>query len=333
MTYDERTGALERFGYTPRQARFLTIAALHSGYFLSRQYVAFTRRRHGMAAVGFIRRTLERGHAAVIEAPMMARLYHLGSKPFYAALDEIDNRNRRVHSAASIRRRLMTLDYVIAHPDDTFLMTEREKVAYFVDEQQVSKSTLPAADFPSADGRSTTTRFFVEKLPIAVRPAGPVFAYIDDDETTDGGFATFLERHRALFSALNGSVHVVFVTTVPRHVTRAETCFSERLSGHDTRPRLDLTTLTAYVLARARVAQGLSGCPQQELDALRRDLAVLPGSTGDALYERWRMHGPTALDLWVREQQATTPRGDVTFSAVLLPHTYGLRPGVQSYHG
>jgi hypothetical protein len=227
----------------------------------------------------------------------------------------------------------MALDYVIAHPEDTFLMTEREKVTYFVEEQRISKAALPSADFPSADGRTTTTRCFVEKLPIALRSTGPVFAYIDDDETTDGGFATFLERHRALFSALNASVHVAFVTTVPRHVVRAEACFMERLGAHRTRPRIDLTTVTAYVLARARVAQGLSGCPQQELDALRRDLAVLPGSTGDALYERWRMHGPTALDRWVREQQATTPRGDVTFSAVLLPHTYGFRPGVQSYHG
>jgi hypothetical protein len=49
-----RCQALEMLGYTPRQAQFLVLVALHAGYFLRRQYVAFTGTPHGQAAVRFL---------------------------------------------------------------------------------------------------------------------------------------------------------------------------------------------------------------------------------------------------------------------------------------
>jgi hypothetical protein len=334
MTSAARSVALERLGYTPRQARFLTLAALHGGYFVRRQYVAFTGGQHGVAAVGFISRVLERGHVAVVEAPVMGRVYHVGYKPLYAALGDVDNRNRRIHSAASIRRRLMALDYVLAHQEDVFVVTERDQVAFFVNEHYIPRSSLPSTPYTSTDGRSTTTRYFVEKLPIARRATAVVFVYIDDDDATIGGFATFLERHRALLLTLRVPAHVEFVTTVPRHVTRAEACFEQRLGTGAVRRPLSLGTLGAYVLARMRLEEGrLAGTSQHELDALRRDLAAVPSATGDAVYRRWATDGAAALDAWVRDQHVTTPLGVVTFSGYLLPHSYGLKPGVRSYHG
>ena len=38
---DRGTDALQGFGYTAREAAFLRLAALHSGYFLRRQYLQF----------------------------------------------------------------------------------------------------------------------------------------------------------------------------------------------------------------------------------------------------------------------------------------------------
>ena len=38
---DERARGLDRFGFTPRQAKFVATVALHSGYCLRRQYAAF----------------------------------------------------------------------------------------------------------------------------------------------------------------------------------------------------------------------------------------------------------------------------------------------------
>ena len=34
--------ALQSFGYTPQEAHFLYLVATHSGYFLARQFLAFT---------------------------------------------------------------------------------------------------------------------------------------------------------------------------------------------------------------------------------------------------------------------------------------------------
>ena len=50
---DAAAQALEAFGYTTRQAQFLALAAMHGGYFLRRQFLAFTGRAHGLAAVRF----------------------------------------------------------------------------------------------------------------------------------------------------------------------------------------------------------------------------------------------------------------------------------------
>lgn len=41
MTTEQRIESVERFGYSTREAGFLVLAALHSGYFLRRQYCAF----------------------------------------------------------------------------------------------------------------------------------------------------------------------------------------------------------------------------------------------------------------------------------------------------
>ena len=47
MTNAERIQALQRLGYTEREAAFLCLAALHGGYFLRRQYAQFLGREDG----------------------------------------------------------------------------------------------------------------------------------------------------------------------------------------------------------------------------------------------------------------------------------------------
>ena len=41
MTFEDRTAAVATFGFTPRQARFLTTVMLHSGVCLPRHYTKF----------------------------------------------------------------------------------------------------------------------------------------------------------------------------------------------------------------------------------------------------------------------------------------------------
>ena len=54
MTIDDRVAALAPFGFTPRQARFLVMVALHSGYCLRRQYEACAGLQYGKNVRDFL---------------------------------------------------------------------------------------------------------------------------------------------------------------------------------------------------------------------------------------------------------------------------------------
>ena len=51
------------------------------------------------------------------------------ARPLFAALGEEHHRNRREAEWDAVARKLMTLDFVLAHPKARFWATEAEKVA------------------------------------------------------------------------------------------------------------------------------------------------------------------------------------------------------------
>ena len=55
MTFEERVAAVEAFGFTPRQARFLVTVMLHAGVCLLRHYCAWSRIVYGQKARDFFR--------------------------------------------------------------------------------------------------------------------------------------------------------------------------------------------------------------------------------------------------------------------------------------
>lgn len=65
MNAQEQTAALQEFGYTPREAAFLALAALHSGYFLRRQFCP----KRGKLADVLCRKVLARDHARTTVMP------------------------------------------------------------------------------------------------------------------------------------------------------------------------------------------------------------------------------------------------------------------------
>ena len=86
--HDVRCQALEMLGYTPRQAQFLVLVALHGGYFLRRQYVAFTGTPHGRATVRFLAHAVAREHVRVVPYGRQGHVYHLYARPLYAVIGE-----------------------------------------------------------------------------------------------------------------------------------------------------------------------------------------------------------------------------------------------------
>jgi len=84
MTLEERTTAVQHLGYTEREASFLVDAALHSGYFLMRQFSA----TNGKVADRLAKKLAFYGHATATKCANKTALFHLQAKAVYRALDQ-----------------------------------------------------------------------------------------------------------------------------------------------------------------------------------------------------------------------------------------------------
>src|SRR5690348_4722785 len=111
LTNAERVNALQRFGYTEREAQFLCLAALHGGYFLRRHYRQFVAQHDGGTTQHLVEKTLAQGHAQVSSFKANTHVFHLAARPFYGALGQEDNRNRRLRQTITIKAKLMALDF------------------------------------------------------------------------------------------------------------------------------------------------------------------------------------------------------------------------------
>src|SRR3954465_645202 len=155
---------LQDLGYTEREAQFIELAALHSGYFVRRQFNAFLGQPRGRAAADLIEKLVHRHHVTCEVFFGHAHVYHLSAKPLYTLLGEPDNRHRRHRSPFGIKTKLMTLDYVLAHREARFLATEDARVAYFT-ERGIDRARLPQLVYRARRGGPSTARYFVEKFP------------------------------------------------------------------------------------------------------------------------------------------------------------------------
>ena len=85
--------------------------------------------RTGKRRSAFLARCVAREHVRMLPYGRHGHVFHLYARPLYAAIGEEDNRNRRPAEWDAVIRKLMTVDFVLAHPTARFLATEEEKVA------------------------------------------------------------------------------------------------------------------------------------------------------------------------------------------------------------
>ena len=227
MTSDlERSRGLAYFGYTARQAHFLTLVALHGGYFLRRQYVQFTGAGHGLAAVRFLAKAAAHDHIRQLPHGRHGAMFHLCARPVYAAMGQEHNRNRRPAEWIAVVRKLMTLDFVLTKPAVQFWATEEDK-ASLLRELESDQQAWPAKRYkPRHDGKSVTTRHFVDKMPWYREPDDPRvwFAYVNA-ESTLAGFDTFLREYAAVRDALPSGVSYIGLSPCR---ARVESWFAQR---------------------------------------------------------------------------------------------------------
>ena len=112
----------------------------------------------------------------------IGRVCRIFSRRLYRALGAEDIRHRRIASPTVLMRRLLSLDYVLEHPDLPWLLpTEPEKVGAF-ETLGIERRLLPSRVYRGAAGR--TRRYFPLKLPVALDADRALFAYVDPGHDT-----------------------------------------------------------------------------------------------------------------------------------------------------
>ena len=325
MTAEHQVRAIQDFGYSQAEARFLRLVALHSGYFVRRQFLRSADCDHGKRAQDFIDKLTARKHACREIYREDRHLYRLHYRPIYAAIGQEDNRNRREHQPATIRVRLMGLDFVLEHPEHRFLATEQEKLRYFFEERKIEADLLPARAF-CVKG-VFLTRHFVDGFPLFLSNAdssGITFCYIDDGQFSNAAFRSYLRQYHRLFRVL-GPITLSFVTQHEHRFEAADKAlrrFCERLSD-PARPPVDVNRLLAHFPHRSlwerRETRSLN---KVQIDQLAENLRAFDGPRYTRLYELWLQEGDDGVRAELAAENEMQLSVNVNFTLSILEHDY-----------
>ena len=320
MSSDDQTvHVLEAFGYTTRQAQFLALVAVHGGYFLRRQFVAFTGRTHGLATVRFLDGAVTRGDIRSLPYGRQGRVFHLCARPLYAALEQEHNRNRREAEWDAVVRKLMTLDFVLAHPTARFLATEGEK-STLLQELRVRQALWPSRKYaPKRPPSGLTTRYFVDKMPwFRETDNTRLWIVYVDAEVTLRGFGRFLEQYRGVLGALPSGV--IYVSPAPWSGP-VQRVFDKVIHGGEVQGG-DASAFRDYCQLRARIeAKEWAALSVANLQRYRVLEGVFQTSTFDTLYRCWRQVPDTSVSC---DELATARRLDCALRIHVLGDRYGV---------
>jgi hypothetical protein len=304
---------LQVAGYTEREAAFLYLAALHSGYFLRRQYLRFIERGRGALAAQFLRRASALGHIQSVACGQARFVYHLTSTEVYAAAGLGASHHRRLKSDATIKSRLMVLDFVLDHLGETLLDTQESKVEYFTGVHGLNESLFP----------HTRGVVFAEEFPLLLNKDGGIsFSYVDEGALSASGFEHFLDRHAPLFQSLPG-FELLYLADSNREFDRASRIFSAKFPEEEARGTTPLTPRGIDHFLDYLRARELADSRKSALSL--RDLALL--REGDALYTSPEHQALLALrpaDAHRIRQQFEQMGQRRKFTALVLPYGYPL---------
>jgi hypothetical protein len=333
MTLEQQVRAIQSFGYTEAEARFLRLVALHGGYFVRRQFLRSAGCELGKRAQDFIDKLADRKHARREVYREDRHLYRLHFRPIYAAIGEEDNRNRREHQPATIRLRIMGLDFVLENPSYQFLATEQEKLRFFFETRRIEADLMPSRAF-CVKG-IFLTRHFVDAFPVFLNSAEPPaisFCFIDDGQFSTAAFRSYLRQYHRLFQSL-GPVNLVFLTHNPtRGEAAAKTLrrFCDRLAD-SARPVVDTARLLVHFPYRAlwekRDTRHLN---KVQIDQLAEDLHVFDGPRYTRLFEVWQQEGDDAVRAELAAENEMQVLLNISLTTCILEHDYELFGNLQA---
>ena len=233
-------------------AEWLAVSALHSGCFLRPQLQCFGDydEDNRKALTRIVRKLIDKKLITETPYESLGLLARVTNKSVYRLIGADNIRHRRQTSLALTFRRLLSLDFVLDHPQLPWLPTEEEKVACF-DRLGIDRSHLPRRVWDNATGH--TVRLFANKHPIAVDPGGKQawFVYTDSQEDSPQGVLSWRTEHNALWSDLYllgfqlHIVHASFNTRLAKSVNRVFTSWKHQ--PHSTVSRAEIERELARV--------------------------------------------------------------------------------------
>lgn len=226
MTTVDPIQALQTLGYTEREASFLYLAAMHSGYFLRRQFDYFIDRHKGAIAQHFLEKARVAEHIRVLDYGQRWNVYHLFAKPIYRLLGNAESQHRRAKGHAQIKAKLMALDYVLENDAEHFLASEDDRRDYF----ELTRG-LPAGMLGShVAGALPFTSMFPISLADRTNPQHSLvrFTFIDEGQLSTAKFLRFVVSMKPVFDAL-GHVEVIYVADSQHNFPAIEHIFGRYL--------------------------------------------------------------------------------------------------------
>lgn len=221
--------ALQAFGYTEEEARFLYTVATHSGYFVARQFLAFAGVQWGKRTTLFWNKLQAHKHARTGSMPKHRAVYHLFARKLYRQLGRENLRNRRRHEIEYIQTRIAILDFVLANPSLSYLETERDKVAFFCSDLNIEARHLPSKTYLGRRSVQPTVRYFVDRFPMFFSeedsPAKIVtLSFIQGSEANLSGFVHHLQAYCPLFRELR-EFRFLYLSRTDAHFAKARELF------------------------------------------------------------------------------------------------------------
>ena len=208
-----REQALASLGWTGREAEWIALVCLHSGAFTRAQFCHYFE-AHRSAARRIVRTLLERREAVESEWPVVnggGKSCRISSKPIYRALGIENIRHRRKATVSVLRRRLLSLDFVLEHPGMNWLPTEGEKVE-FIEGLGVHSNLIPRRIYYGAV--RAQKRYFALKLPVAGGDKTVTFAYVDPGHATAVELHSWGAAHGPLWDAIRAQGRRVEVIAI-----------------------------------------------------------------------------------------------------------------------
>jgi hypothetical protein len=207
-------------GYTEREALFLLIVAVHSGYFLRRQFCEGVKRERGDVATSFIKKAIELEHVVALHGTENRLIYRLRAKRVYRMVELGDSQNSRLKSTPEIKRRLIALDYVLRHLGrERFTESNDARRQLFASLEVKPEVVDPADRFQ----QSVPISFVQAEDGTTVR-----FAFVEEAARSGSRFARFLNAYGELIRGIERA-EVVYVSDTSENFALARRLFERNM--------------------------------------------------------------------------------------------------------